>query len=204
MSSSLAALDLLPKGVLLIDAHGAVSFANKAAQKMLDRQDGLTLRPVVRNKPPQLGYLTSSRGTQAALDEAIRASVSRDLHNTPHFNQSLAIPRQSGNSYVLHFSALPALNEWGMAGDMHRAIVFVSDGQASWQPDEDLLRLNYGLSTSEIRVVQLVINGGGVSGMADQLGVSPNTVKTHLKSLYAKTGVSDRAALVKLLFLLSA
>jgi DNA-binding CsgD family transcriptional regulator len=43
-----------------------------------------------------------------------------------------------------------------------------------------------------------VVEIGGVPAMADSLGISETTVKTHLTSLFDKTGVRRQADLVRL------
>jgi len=47
------------------------------------------------------------------------------------------------------------------------------------------------------------MEGGTTVEVAEHLGVSVHTLKSHMKSIYAKTNVEDRARLVKLLLSLS-
>ena len=65
------------------------------------------------------------------------------------------------------------------------------------EPPEVMARA-FKLTPSELRVLLAVVQVGGVMGVADALGISENTVKTHLKRLYAKTGTNRQADLVKL------
>jgi two-component system nitrate/nitrite response regulator NarL len=53
-----------------------------------------------------------------------------------------------------------------------------------------------GLSPREREVLQLVADGGSVPRIAEALGVSAGTVKTHLRRTYAKLDTHDRAAAV--------
>lgn len=48
------------------------------------------------------------------------------------------------------------------------------------------------LSSRELGVLEQVRRGLGVAGIAAELYVSPNTVKTHLRSIYRKLGVRSR------------
>jgi two-component system, NarL family, nitrate/nitrite response regulator NarL len=52
------------------------------------------------------------------------------------------------------------------------------------------------LSPREQEVLGLIAQGLSAPAIAERLHVSPATVKTHLKTLYEKLGVSDRAAAV--------
>lgn len=61
---------------------------------------------------------------------------------------------------------------------------------------ESILRSAYGLSAAECRVVTAMTGGCPVKTAADSLNISANTLKTHLKRIYLKTGVSRRVELL--------
>jgi DNA-binding CsgD family transcriptional regulator len=71
---------------------------------------------------------------------------------------------------------------------------------ADWPEDELSFPARYGgvpaLTPRELEVLQLAAEGVPGPGIAERLVVSPGTVKTHFANLYAKLGVSDRAAAV--------
>jgi len=48
----------------------------------------------------------------------------------------------------------------------------------------------YGLTQAESKVALAASSGLGVPETASRLGVSPNTIKTHLRRVFAKTGTS--------------
>jgi two-component system, NarL family, nitrate/nitrite response regulator NarL len=50
-------------------------------------------------------------------------------------------------------------------------------------------------SRREEQVIRLAVDGLAVPQIAETLGVSINTVKTHMERVYRKLGVTDRAAL---------
>lgn len=52
------------------------------------------------------------------------------------------------------------------------------------------------LSGREREILQLIADGKSVPEMAGQLFLAPTTVKTHIRRLYEKLGVSDRGAAV--------
>lgn len=53
-----------------------------------------------------------------------------------------------------------------------------------------------GLTTREVDVLECLRIGESNKEIARSLGISPNTVKTHLKSLYAKIGANNRTQAV--------
>ena len=50
-----------------------------------------------------------------------------------------------------------------------------------------------------MRVLQAIVETGGVPDIAAALGVSDSTVRTHLKQLFEKTATHRQVDLVKLL-----
>jgi len=63
-------------------------------------------------------------------------------------------------------------------------------------PSRDLARFEaLGLSPREIDVIELTLKGMRNKEIADALFVSENTVKTHLASIFSKTGVKARSEL---------
>ena len=57
----------------------------------------------------------------------------------------------------------------------------------------------YGITPAQMRLTQIIVEGGDVVAAARQLGISINTARTQLKRLFKKTGVSNQAALVRTL-----
>jgi DNA-binding CsgD family transcriptional regulator len=57
----------------------------------------------------------------------------------------------------------------------------------------------YGLTAAQTQVAQLLAQGHDPSIAADKLGVSVNTVRTHVQRMFDKTGARTQSALVGLL-----
>jgi LuxR family maltose regulon positive regulatory protein len=53
------------------------------------------------------------------------------------------------------------------------------------------------LSPGELRVLRYLPTNLSRPEIASELSVSPNTVSTHIRSIYAKLGVADRSAAVR-------
>lgn len=199
LASSLTALERLPQAVILFDIHGQVSLANAAARDILVLNDGLSLGAIAGRADV---LRAGSRPEQALLDNAIRRAIDCELLDAPHFATALAITRPSGGaSYVLHFSSLPAGNEFGPLAQRGGAIAFLDQGTDLSRPSQAHARtfqIRYGLTEAEMRVTAVVAQGQSVEEVGVALGLSANTIKTHLKNIYQKTGASSRAVLVRL------
>jgi DNA-binding CsgD family transcriptional regulator len=57
----------------------------------------------------------------------------------------------------------------------------------------------HGLTRSEARIASLLVQGYSLAKVSELMGVSRETVRTHLKSVFAKTGTKRQAELVILL-----
>lgn len=64
---------------------------------------------------------------------------------------------------------------------------------------ERRLRHEHGLSPQETRIVLHLVDGGTVQTCAATLEVAESTVRSHLKSIFLKTGVKRQAHLPTLL-----
>jgi len=60
------------------------------------------------------------------------------------------------------------------------------------------LSTRFGLTKAEAKLARWLADGGSVIGFAESRGVAPGTVRTHLKSIFAKTGVHRQAQLASL------
>ena len=67
------------------------------------------------------------------------------------------------------------------------------------EPDEDFLRFAFNLTPAEAKVAHSVGTRGGAVAASEALGLSSNTVRTHLKAVFAKTGTHSQSALAVLL-----
>ena len=55
------------------------------------------------------------------------------------------------------------------------------------------------LTAKEIEVVEKILGGKSRKEIADELHISENTVKTHLKHIYEKLGIANKQELLTLL-----
>lgn len=58
-------------------------------------------------------------------------------------------------------------------------------------------KFNANLSVAELRVMKLVYEGLGKDEISERLFISPNTIKNHVRSVYAKLGIHEKSEFVK-------
>lgn len=66
------------------------------------------------------------------------------------------------------------------------------------ESQRQLFEQQYSLTEREIDVLELLVCGGANKAIANELGLSLSTVKTHLQHMFQKTGVDSRNELVAL------
>ena len=201
VASSLAALDRLRQGVLLLDGQGVVCHASYAARNILGAEDGLRLQATPQG---HVRLLAADPETQTRISNAIRSCVEEGRLEVPHFSRAVAVQCSSRTShYVLHFSALPKRNEFATGAAMPRAIVFVGHPARDIRLNADVLRQSYGLTAAELRLLEQLLRSDTIAATAAALGISEGTAKTQLQSVYNKSSTHNRAQLMRLVLSLS-
>jgi DNA-binding CsgD family transcriptional regulator len=79
------------------------------------------------------------------------------------------------------------------------AVAFVIDPLRRERPAEEVLRALYGLTPAECRVALLLGDGHAPRKIANMVGVTDNTVRSQIKSVFSKTGVKRQGELIRLL-----
>jgi DNA-binding CsgD family transcriptional regulator len=77
--------------------------------------------------------------------------------------------------------------------------VFLTPLTQQSSPAPELLQALFDLTPAEARVASMLIDGKSVDAISRIQGVSLNTVRTQLKSVFVKTGVERQVDLVSML-----
>lgn len=173
-------------GVMGVAAGLTLRYTNNEAERILGADDGLA----------QHGRRLSlvDHGLKARLRATVACFATQAVGSGPH---CLFVPRPSGApSYTLVVAPGGASASAGCP--VAAATLFVTDPVGPTAlPAPALLAEGFGLTATEAEVARLVAMGRGMKFVAESLGVSLNTARTHLKSIYAKTGVNHQAALTR-------
>jgi DNA-binding CsgD family transcriptional regulator len=78
-------------------------------------------------------------------------------------------------------------------------MVFVVDPEQKLRPKAAILSGLFGFTPAECRVALLLGDGRPLPEIGSILGVTRNTLKTQVASVYAKTGTSRQSQLARLL-----
>jgi DNA-binding CsgD family transcriptional regulator/PAS domain-containing protein len=186
-STFAATLDGLDTGVFLLDAGGRIAHANRAADDMLRSGD------LVRSVAGRMTGLDDA--TEAMLHQTFAAAGSGGASEAT----ALPLTARDGTRYVAH--VLPLTSGARIhAGAAYAADIalFVRKASLSMQSPPEAIGKAFKLTPTELRVLLAIVEVGGVAKVAAALGVSEDTVKTHLGHLFEKVGAKQQADLVKL------
>jgi DNA-binding CsgD family transcriptional regulator len=185
---ALDALDQLAAGVLILDSQARVVFANTAAREIATAQDVLVLAE------------RTVRCQQREQSEALRRLVGSAITGGPGGSLLLSAPARrlpvSALVTPLIGTLAVSLAAQGLQG---AAAVFLSDPERHAATLAEHLHAIYKLSPTEARVAWLIARSFSIRDAAKSLGIAPETVRTHLKHIYVKTGVNRQSALACLL-----
>lgn len=189
----LAAFDRLEFGVVLLDAEMRVAHVNAAARVVLERQDGLAIG-TSRQLESTTGPLRQPRLAHW-LDKVRAAPLTKRMH----FLDGCRVPRKDGAShYVVQCSALATDGEWCAGQHEFHYVAFITDPSALRLPGEERLIQLFGLTQAQARVALAFADGASYKDVARNLGISEETVRSHVKEIYPKTRVNRQADLVRL------
>lgn len=180
-------LDTLSCAVFLVNERGYILHANSVGDSML--REGATVSCA-------RGMLTTS-SAQATheLKDAIAVSAV-DLGNIG--TKGLSICLSSEPPLVLaHVLPLRSRGPLSRPADDAVAIVFVRTDDSS-HDNVDIVSQAFGFTPAETRVLRSLLTGKTLQDVAEELRVSRTTVKTHLDSIFNKTGVARQVDLVRL------
>jgi DNA-binding CsgD family transcriptional regulator len=112
---------------------------------------------------------------------------------------AMPVASRTGVSFVAHL--LPLTSGARQQAGAHASAVaalFVRKAELDLRAPLEIAAKVYKLTPAELRVLLALIETGGAPEVARALGVAETTVKFHLQRLFAKTGASRQAELVKL------
>lgn len=189
---TLADLDGLRQGFLLVDTEARLLYVNLAARALFDTRGGLRL---------DNGALSASNANDSRTLRGLIASCAAE---TMASRGNIVLRRGAGR-LPLDVLVTPIKPETSMATipwtfpQRAIAIVLVSDPETEIQARIDDLRERFGFTPAEAAFALEIIKGDGRQAAADRLGISLATARSHLSSIFDKTGSRRQAELVLLL-----
>ncbi|GAB5452054.1 MAG: helix-turn-helix transcriptional regulator [Halioglobus sp.] len=184
-------VEQLQVATIILDENGLVLSTNPTAQALLQEGRGIELvdgRPRLTDKPADSEF--------SALLERVR-SARRD--HAPLPADAMQIPASDADADLgLVARALPPSAAAAGRGTPSIAL-FINDPQQSTEAAVQVIGRLFDLTPTEASLALLLSQGLSLDEVSGELGISRNTARAHLRAVFAKTGVSRQAGLVRLI-----
>jgi DNA-binding CsgD family transcriptional regulator len=188
LNVALEALELLDVGVMVVNARALVIYANGAAEQHLRRSQGIVLDHKVLSAVDPAQDANLKRLIQGASLGAVGKSISA--------GGLIAVPRADAAPLTLLVCPLsPNFIRFGSNEPV--AMIFLGDSEANRRLPQTVLSKLYGFSTTEGHLACALLAGQTIQGYAERAGVTANTARSQLKSMFAKTGHTRQSALIR-------
>ena len=184
-----AALDILPTGLIFLGTKGEVVLMNRSAFAFVAERDGLL---ATRD-----GLRAERLAEASLLEKTILQAASTSSGKGNSAGGTVMISRRSRPPLRIQIS--PIRNAVIQTSQSIAAVAFVNDPSRANRPTQEVLRLLYGLTPAECRVALLLGDGHAPRRIATMVGVTDNTVRSQIKSIFSKTGVRRQGELIRLL-----
>lgn len=172
--------DSMDVGLIIVGERNRVKAISDAGQSLLRQNSAVAVSPLGKIR-------IRSEDAQATLDAMLDRSY--QAAKVAHFQwqgTKLTLIRVERDRISLFFEGPTVIvlidPTWGRARP----------------PDIDQFALQFRLSRAEVRALSGILSGKSVTDIADDAAVSRETVRTQLKSLYAKTGTRGQTDLLRL------
>ena len=187
----LAALDFFDIGVGITDTSGALIICNAQLEEILSARDGFLLDPHRR-------LATSGSEASPQLARAVTAAIGTVTEGYGPSVIRLAVKRRSESpAYVVEVSPMRQTSrqaEQKVIG----ALVLVIDPARRAAIRATSFEMLFSLTRAEMAVCELLLDGNDRNEMSEIRSVSPETIKSQVSSVFAKTQTRSRADLARL------
>jgi integral membrane sensor domain MASE1/DNA-binding CsgD family transcriptional regulator/PAS domain-containing protein len=184
-------LDTLTTAIFFIDSAGSVVHMNDAAKQLVGANGPLTL---------DKGRLVL---TDPRAAKEFDVAIQRVMEDGPAPNsevQTISLPVGDTDRFSATLVPLTSSSLANICGiPPASAAMFVQEPVKNGPRAATMVAKVYGLTHSELRVLEKLSPSGSIKSLAADLGVSENTIKTHFQHIFQKTGTSNRTELIELL-----
>jgi len=183
------AIAQLAVGAVILDGNGAVMATNQLAGEILARRDGIWIGE---------GVLRVQSVREAAeLKRIVGELLAHRRAGQPGVVQALRISRPSGRADLgLIVRPVPESEDTGQTPSV---AIFISDPEERSEAPVQVLVKLFGFTPTEAQLSIHLANGLNIDEAAAELGMTRNTARAHLRSVFTKTGISRQPALVRLI-----
>lgn len=182
----LGAIDQLGRGILVLDRFGRLLHANAIGERVLAEARSLCIRDGKLHAQATTADRDLQRLVQSCSGSTISAGGRMQLPNVDHPLLSVQL------------SPLP-VSARDIALPHGQVLVVIANMGTGLSSEHQRFQQRYGLTAAELALALEIAHGDGREAAARRRGISVSTARTHLSSIFDKTGVRRQAELVRLL-----
>jgi DNA-binding CsgD family transcriptional regulator len=183
------AINMFRTGIIFFGPKGKVIFMNRSASAFVSEKDGLL---ATRD-----GLRAERAAESSLLQSTIRHTASTLNGKGVSSGGTVIISRRSRPPLQIHVS--PIRTPPAFCSERITAVAFINDPSRRQRPAQEMLRVVYGMTPAECRIALLLSDGRAPRQIAELVGVSFNTIRSQMKSIFAKTNVKRQGELIRLL-----
>lgn len=183
------ALERLPLAVIFLDRRCRVLEMNQSARRIVEAGDGLKL---------ERGVLVAlDTRAEVQLQQMIFGAASLESGRLLRHGGALLLPRPAGRRPLSAMVAPTGVTGIFPASRLARVVVLIEEPPRLTTGPLPAFAKDHKLSKAEAGLAARLVSGMSLRQAAAALGVSEHTVRSHLKRVFAKTGVRRQAELVR-------
>jgi len=184
------AVSQLSVATIILDEQGRVLNTNAVARALLEQGDALSLRGERLH--------IEGRDINKELQQALANIIMAQQSGKASVVRALRVPRPAGGSDLgLVIRPVPT-TQWSEGQSSPCAAVFISDPDLQQPASQQILGDLFELTPAEANLAILLARGLSLAEVSNAQNISQHTARAQLKSIFAKTGVSRQAELVRL------
>jgi DNA-binding CsgD family transcriptional regulator/PAS domain-containing protein len=185
------AVDQMAVGTIILDDAGKVLRTNQVADRLIQEKDGIKLV----NDGLQIG---TARDTQE-FRRLVKQSLLSQKSSNPSVVEALRVQRPSGRADLGIIVRSVPLSDWSEGKQCPAVVIFISDPEQQSSAPQEIVRALFDFTPAETQLAMLLANGLTLDEASEELGISRNTSRAHLRSTFSKTGVTRQTMLVRLI-----
>lgn len=188
------AMDQLTLGTIILDEHGRVLHTNRIGERILRRRDGISLRGGQ--------IIFSNHDDSKRFREIASRALEAVRSGSVGVVEVMRVRRDSGVDMSLLIR--PSSRRLASGGQLVPSVAVIlsqdlaEDENAGEVPAGAIQKL-FGLTPKESALAARLASGRTLQEAADDLQISQNTARAHLRAIFAKTGFDRQAKLVRAL-----
>jgi DNA-binding CsgD family transcriptional regulator/PAS domain-containing protein len=175
-------IEALRTPVLIVSGEMQVLYANQSAEQMLKESRVLsTLRG-------RLDFKFRLAGN--AIEHAVATSKKDEFTLGPN---GINVPLlRAGTPAVAHVMPLTRRDHPHRVSQKAVAAIFIASAGSAPIPAMDAIGALFGLTPAEKNIASHIAAGRKTTEISEMNGASENTIRTHIRALFDKTGTSDQ------------